>query len=130
MLDQAAESVQAVTDAPTLTVRSTLEGFPTERCYESLLVAHVLEHLDDPADGLARLSRLMEPGGRLLLILSKPHWCQWVIWLRWRHRWFGAEAVQGWARSAGLPSPRLFQPRLGPPSRTSLAYLFTKPGGA
>lgn len=100
-----------------------LETFGTDARYDLILAAHVIEHCNNPAAACARLVHLLEPGGQLVLVISRPHWCNWLIWLRWRHKWFAPSAVLGWlgpgARSIPLAS--------GPPARTSLAYIFDKP---
>ena len=90
-----------------------------------ILAAHVIEHLADPAAGLARLAGWLAPGGSLLLVASRPHWCQWPIWLRWRHRWFAPDAVAAMADAAGLRLAALHRFPAGPASRTSLGYHLT-----
>lgn len=50
-----------------------------------VLAGHLIEHLPDPETGLHQLASLVKPGGTLVLAVSRPHWCQWFIWLRWRH---------------------------------------------
>lgn len=106
-------------------VASTLDGYGVQGAFDLVTSAHLIEHLDDPVAGLRAMTRLLTPGGRLLLIVSRPHWCQWVIWLRWRHRWFAPDTVQAMARAADLRPLATTGFASGPPRRTSRAYLFT-----
>ncbi len=105
-----------VTDVP-------LEGFTPESPFDCLLAAHVIEHLPDPQPALARMRDLVETGARLWLVVSKPHWCNAIIWLQWRHRAYTrkevAEALDasGWALESEYAFPS------GPPSRTSRGYI-------
>ncbi|MCP4383404.1 MAG: class I SAM-dependent methyltransferase [Hyphomicrobiales bacterium] len=80
----------------------------------------------DPAAALRHLATLVKPGGRLLVIVSRPHWCQWLIWLRWRHKWFSPRHVTNMAVQAGFDRLEVFSFRHGPASRTSLACLAQK----
>ena len=94
--------------------------------FDMVLAAHVIEHCPDPAAALADLARLLRPGGALLLVASRPHWCQWLIWLLWRHRWFGAAQIVGWATQAGFDHLLTYPFAAGPPRRTSLGHVFLR----
>ena len=91
--------------------------------FDHLLAAHIIEHCDDPAAALAEMRALVRPGGCLWLAASKPHWCNAIIWLQWRHRTFQPDeiaellAASGWHLGAEYAFPA------GPPSRTSRGYL-------
>ncbi len=104
------------------TAQFRLEDFqPTSR-FDCLLAAHVLEHCADPVAALRRMRDLAKPGATLWLVVSKPHWCNAIIWLQWRHRTYRPEAVadmlkqSGWALQVECSFPA------GPPSRTSRGY--------
>ena len=56
--------------------------------YDEALVAHVIEHCPDPLNALQQIGALVAPGGKLRLVVSKPHWCNAIIWFQWRHRDF------------------------------------------
>ncbi len=55
--------------------------------YDLILLAHVLEHLVEPVQAVAGLSRFLAPNGRLVLVYPNPesllarvyceHWCHW-----------------------------------------------------
>ncbi|MDD9922119.1 MAG: class I SAM-dependent methyltransferase [Boseongicola sp.] len=62
---------------------------------DEVLAAHVIEHCPDPETALSDLWKLVAPGGRLRLVVSKPHWCNAIIWLQWRHRTFSEKEILG-----------------------------------
>ncbi|MEX0308534.1 MAG: class I SAM-dependent methyltransferase [Ruegeria sp.] len=103
-------------------VQSRLEEFQPSSKFDCLLAAHVLEHCVDPIAALRRMRELAEPGATIWLVVSKPHWCNAIIWLQWRHRSFRPAAVadmlarSGWELQAEHSFPT------GPPSRTSRGY--------
>ncbi|MBL4645219.1 MAG: class I SAM-dependent methyltransferase [Rhizobiales bacterium] len=107
--------------------RSQVEDFDPQVLYNTILAAHVIEHCVMPDMALRHFANWLEPGGKLFLVVSKPHWCNWLIWLRFRHRWFSASRVLQMADDAGLIPLKTHNFQSGPPSRTSLGYLFTKP---
>lgn len=82
--------------------QTQIENFNPEKPYNTILAAHVIEHCAAPNLALHRFANWLEPGGQLFLVVSKPHWCNWIIWLRFRHRWFNAFKVRQMAESAGL----------------------------
>lgn len=103
-------------------VQSRLEEYQPSSKFDCLLAAHVLEHCLDPITALRRMRELAEPGATIWLVVSKPHWCNAIIWLQWRHRSFRPAAVadmlarSGWELQAEHSFPT------GPPSRTSRGY--------
>jgi ubiquinone/menaquinone biosynthesis C-methylase UbiE len=92
-----------------------------------VIAAHVLEHLPDPVLALARMKRLLRPGGSLILAVSRPHWCSRLVWLHWRHRRFRQAEMLGLLRQAGFADLHVWQPPAGPPRRLSLAYAARRP---
>lgn len=108
-------------------INSGFEEFQTGAKFDAILASHVLEHFDDPSRVMRRFAHMLSSGGRLYLTVSKPHWCNWMIWLRFRHRWFRPEVIREIAQDAGLTQALLHQFLTGPPSRTSLGYIFSKP---
>lgn len=123
----AAEANLAAIDVTPKVAQAQVEDFDPKTPYATILAAHVIEHCAVPEQALRRFADWLEPGGQLFLVVSKPHWCNWLIWLRFRHRWFSAPKVLQMAHSAGLTSLRTHVFQSGPPSYTSLGYLFTKP---
>ena len=103
-----------------------IEEFQSDKTYDAVLASHVLEHFNDPSATMGHLANLVTPGGRLYLVVSKPHWCNWLIWIRFRHRWFHPQTIRDLACGAGLAPLWLQSFSAGPPSRTSLGYIFSK----
>lgn len=108
-------------------VEADATRFAPARSFRAVLAAHVLEHVEDPRALLRNMADWVAPGGMIYLVVSRPHWCNWLIWLRFRHRWYDARTVLQWASNAGLQDLAVERFRSGPPSRTSLAYHFVKP---
>ncbi|KAJ55111.1 hypothetical protein ACMU_15255 [Actibacterium mucosum KCTC 23349] len=102
---------------------TTLQSLPVTTKYDTVLAAHVIEHCNDPADAVRRLHGLCNEGGRAVLVVSKPHICQWVIWLKWRHKWWPSQHIIGLCKIAGFTRVQVIPFDKGVPSRTSLAYL-------
>ncbi|MCV2882055.1 class I SAM-dependent methyltransferase [Actibacterium sp. XHP0104] len=84
-----------------------------------VLAAHVIEHCPDPLVALGQMRDLLRPGGRLYLVVSKPHWCNAIIWLQWRHRTFQQEEIVDLLHKAGFDVEQIHDFPAGPPSRTS-----------
>lgn len=125
MLKQAQAQFAARGLRPTL-AHCTFDDFRPDTQFEAVLAAHVLEHFDDPAAAMHHFAQMLTPNGRLYLAVSKPHWCNWLIWLRFRHRWFKRTDITAMAHAAGLTEVAVRRFRTGPPSRTSLGYIFQK----
>lgn len=110
-----------------LAVHAALGQVPIDPA-EVVLAAHVIEHCDDPLAALKQIRALLVPGGTLHLVVSKPHWCNALIWLQWRHRTFRKNEITGLVEAAGLAIDGLYAFPSGPPSRTSLGLVATRPG--
>jgi 2-polyprenyl-3-methyl-5-hydroxy-6-metoxy-1,4-benzoquinol methylase len=60
-------------DALGLDVRElALEDFPEREAFDVVVLADVLEHLDDPVAGVARCAELLRPGGVLCVVTPDP----------------------------------------------------------
>ncbi|MCU0903742.1 MAG: class I SAM-dependent methyltransferase [Tabrizicola sp.] len=104
-------------------VRGDLDQAPlAEGGYDVVLAAHLLEHLPDPGAALARMAGLLQPGGLLILSVSRPHWCSRLVWLSWRHRRFREAEMRAMLHKAGFTDLHCWRPIAGPPRRLSLAY--------
>ena len=126
MLDRARATAQTLGLHPKLAC-TTIDDHVPSALYHTILAAHVVEHSATPETTFRRFSDWLEPQGQLFVVASKPHWCNWVIWLRFRHRRFSAGQVLHFAQTADLHHRLTHRFSSGPPSRTSLGYLFTKP---
>lgn len=90
--------------------------------YDVICAAHVIEHFDDLGTGLRDMARLLKPGGQLLLVVSKPHWCNRLVWLRWRHKVYAEAEIRSALESADFSGAIAFRFARGAPSRTSLGF--------
>ncbi|TQV70030.1 class I SAM-dependent methyltransferase [Aliiroseovarius halocynthiae] len=90
---------------------------------DEVLAAHVIEHCPDPLKALRDLRDLIAPDGRLRLIVSKPHWCNAIIWLQWRHRTFARAEILELFNQAGLAVDSEYSFPSGPPSRTTRGFV-------
>ncbi len=128
LLDPAAEMVATaqrslIHIAPAVRpVTAGLEDVPPD-AYDIVLCAHVIEHFSDPLAALQLLKSQLAPGGKMLLVVSKPHWCNWIIWVRWRHRMIKPGHFVQHLNAAGLTCLWDAGFPAGPPSRSSHAYL-------
>jgi len=90
---------------------------------DEVLVAHLIEHLPDALSAIKAFHSHLAPGGRLRLVVSKPHWCNALIWLRWRHRSFASAEVRSLLLQAGFEIETEYAFPSGVPSRTSRGYI-------
>ncbi len=125
MLTRAAANLSRLGVNPVL-ARANIDQFRPATPPKAILAAHVIEHLESPRTAFGNFSRWLAPGGRIYLVISKPHWCNWLIWLRFRHRWFSEAEICEMAMMAGLQHALTFGFASGPPGRTSLGYIFNK----
>lgn len=102
---------------------ATLEDVEVQAPYDEILAAHLIEHFEDPAPVLLRLRACLRPGGLLRLVVSKPHWCNAIIWFQWRHRSYRREHIQSVLETGGWDYLEDYSFPAGPPSRTSRGYL-------
>jgi ubiquinone/menaquinone biosynthesis C-methylase UbiE len=100
-----------------------LPAFPSQ---DLILCAHVIDHCADPVTAIRSLGVALSQGGAILLIVTKPHWCNWLIWLNWRHHSYRPTRILEAIVAAGLICPRDIGFASGAPGRTSHAYLVTK----
>lgn len=100
-----------------------LEDYRADAAHSCLLAAHVIEHVPDPVATLREMRGHCTQGGQLWLVVSKPHWCNAIVWLQWRHRSYTRDAVRGFLRDSGWDLQTEYSFPQGPPSRTSVGYL-------
>lgn len=122
MLQQAEQALARRGVAAEL-AQTRLEDFHAKTPFDCLLAAHVIEHCKDPVAALRQMRDLVAPGARLWLVVSKPHWCNTIIWLQWRHRSYAPEKVRQMLQNAGWQLEADHSFPTGPPSRTSRGYL-------
>ncbi len=125
MLKRGQAALRARSVEPTL-IQNAL-GSTAQNSADIALAAHVLEHCDDPLTALEQMRNHLRPRGRLYLVVSKPHWCNVIIWLQWRHRTFSEDEITGLLQTAGFEIERLYSFPSGPPSRTSRGIVAIRP---
>ena len=96
--------------------------------YDLILSAHVIEHCPDPLKALLTLRHALKPGGRLLLTVSKPHFCTILLQILWRHRAFRPAKVAQVLSDAGFRDITIHPFSTGVPARLSCGYLATTQG--
>ena len=96
-----------------------LHAPPFPRGGFDLVVMHqVLHYLDDPARALDQATRLLSPGGRLLVVDFAPHGLEFLRETQAHRRLgFSHEQVQAWFDEAGLDLDLVRD--LAPPARAS-----------
>lgn len=68
VVDGAAELLERIPDAPKLTkVHALFEQYSPSRQFDSIVMEHILEHVEDPVALLRRVKGWLKPGGRLLV---------------------------------------------------------------
>ena len=96
--------------------------------YDIILSAHLIEHVDDVRAVLSALRTALTPGGLLLLVVSKPHWCTALVRLRWGHRAYRPAEMTRLLSASGLEDIHTVSFPSGPPSRLSAGYIARAPG--
>ncbi|WP_371169738.1 class I SAM-dependent DNA methyltransferase [Aliiroseovarius sp. 2305UL8-7] len=90
---------------------------------DTVLCAHVIEHLDDPASALTWLRSRLTSQGKLALSVSKPHWCTAILRWKWGHKAYRPREVEDLLHGAGFSQITRVPFQKGPPSRTSMGYV-------
>ncbi|NOR63470.1 MAG: methyltransferase domain-containing protein [Rhodobacteraceae bacterium] len=102
-----------------------IESRPATQNYGLILCAHVVEHCPEPVAALRALRNVLQPDGKLLLVVSKPHWCTAIIRLIWRSKAFSPAKTRELLAEAGFETVEIYGFKAGPPSRTSMGYIAT-----
>lgn len=125
MLHEASLRLRGAADQ-VLLLEAALDDMPMHPSQDLILCAHVIDHCPDPVHALRALARGLTPDGAIILIATKPHWCNRLIRPIWRHRSHSPAQILQAVVAAGLVCPRDMGFASGPPRRTSHAYLITK----
>lgn len=128
MLDEARDRFRRDDIAASLSKRDVRRmPFANDR-FDVVLAAHLLEHLCDPEVAMAEMTRVLRPGGVLILCLTRRTLPGLYVHLKWRTQLYTVEDARALMRMAGLAefhSP-LLSP-LHPLHHLSLACVGRKP---
>ncbi len=91
--------------------------------YDVILSAHLIEHIDDIDAALSAFRSALRPGGTLVLVVSKPHWCTTLVRMRWGHRAYRPADMQAHLRANGFEAIETYSFPAGPPRRLSAGYI-------
>ncbi|MCR9134395.1 MAG: class I SAM-dependent methyltransferase [Alphaproteobacteria bacterium] len=125
MLDRGAQTLAAegvTSDRLCCDIRALPER---PKRYDVILSAHLIEHVDDVDEALRAFRSVLSPGGLLVLVVSKPHWCTTLVRMRWGHRAYRPEEMQAHLRANGFRTVEPYSFTAGPPKRLSAGYIAT-----
>ncbi len=126
MLDQALLCMDQY-DYPVKSCQSTAEDLKAcAQTYDLILCGHVIEHCKDPAEVLTILSGVLNPDGMLVMSVSKPHWCTWMLQVIWRYRCYRVEEFHALLRGAHFKTIGSLGFVKGPPKFTSYGYFASR----
>ena len=74
--------------------------------FDLVMTAHMLEHLVQPKRALDEMLRVLKPGGRLLVCLTRRSLLGMLVQLAWRTHRVAPDEAQGWLRASGLEGVR------------------------
>lgn len=131
MLDQARQRFDEAGVAAS-TRQADVQQLPfADNCFDIVMSAHLLEHLQTPEAALAEMVRVTRPGGIVILFLTRRSLPGLYIHMRWRTRLYTAIDVKALIGTAGLRDPCLPQlSGLHPLRHFSIACICRKPFNA
>ena len=104
MLEQAQNALQG-TNADVTLRQANATALPySSNTFDMVMTAHLLEHLADPAVALSEMVRVLKPGGRLVVCVTRRSLLGMVIHLKWHTRRMTTDQVRRFLQNAGLQS--------------------------
>jgi ubiquinone/menaquinone biosynthesis C-methylase UbiE len=74
-----------------------------DNSFDCVTCGWVIEHLSDPKPGLSELGRVLQPGGRLLLLATEDTLSGAVVSRTWKCRTYNRRELQQACEEVGLP---------------------------
>lgn len=74
-----------------------------DNSFDCITCGWVIEHLPDPRPGLRELSRVLQPGGRLLLLATEDTLPGMVVSRTWQCRTYNRRELRATCEEVGLP---------------------------
>jgi ubiquinone/menaquinone biosynthesis C-methylase UbiE len=74
-----------------------------DNSFDCITCGWVIEHLPDPRPGLRELSRVLQPGGRLLLLATEDTLQGMVVSQTWKCRTYNRRELRSACEEVGLP---------------------------
>lgn len=94
-----------------------------DHSFDSVISAHMLEHLPNPAQGLREMVRVLRPGAPLILAVTQSGLLGWLIEWHWGNQCFNPEALSALMHEAGLTRIQFFSFPVGLARLTSMACI-------
>lgn len=96
---------------------------PSDKRYDFILCAHLLEHCTEPVAVLKSLCVRLSEQGVLVLVVSKPHWCTALLQLIWQHQAYRKNSFVKLLYRAGFNQVTAIDFDQSPPKFTSIGYI-------
>jgi demethylmenaquinone methyltransferase/2-methoxy-6-polyprenyl-1,4-benzoquinol methylase len=99
----------------------------TDNSFDVVTVAHMLEHLPNPIQGLHEMVRVLRPGAPLILAVTRSGLLGWLIQWYWGNDCFSQNALVEMLTQAGLTNVQFYAFTVGVSRWTSIACVGFKP---
>lgn len=104
MLEQAQNALQG-TNADVTVCQANATALPyNNNTFDMVMTAHMLEHLADPAVALSEMVRVLKPGGRLVVCVTRRTLLGMMIHLKWHTHRMTPDQTRRFLHNAGLQS--------------------------
>lgn len=81
--------------------------------FDLVMCAHMVEHMPDPAVGLAEMARVLRPGAPMLVIVTANSLFDTLLRFKYRHAHLCPAQIADWMRAAGLQDVRFYEIQAG-----------------